>query len=207
MKISKITISNFRSIEKVDNLSLNAFNVFVGQNNHGKTNFFEAVEWFFTPSGNLEDICFMRDPTKEVCVELEFLGFQKALNLVTNDKQKKILSGIFETDDKIIIKRSSKYENSQDRQLFNPKTQKWENPLGRDTTWRQFLPTLEYVSTKKFLEDVAKYGKATPINRMLSAVLEKMLESDEQYGNFKKMFNELFVSFHPTGGLALHLFL
>ncbi|PIS15716.1 chromosome segregation protein SMC, partial [Candidatus Roizmanbacteria bacterium CG09_land_8_20_14_0_10_41_9] len=53
-------------------------------------------------------------------------------------------------------------------------------------------PTLEYVSTKKFLEDVAKYGKATPISKMFSAVLEKMLESDPQYSAFKKQFSELF---------------
>jgi recombinational DNA repair ATPase RecF len=192
MKITKITVKNFRSIEKVDNLNLNRFNVFIGQNNHGKTNFFEAIEWFFTPIGELLDIRFMRDPTKEINVEIEFSGFQKALNLITNDKQKKSLSEMFGTEDNITIKRSSTYENGDDRQLYNPKISTWENPLGRDTTWRQFLPTLEYVSTKKFLEDVAKYGKATPISKMLSAVMEKMLESDPQYSAFKKQFSELF---------------
>lgn len=192
MRITKITVKNFRSIENVDDLSIDSFNVFVGQNNHGKTNFFEAIEWFFTPLGDLLDICFMRDSTKEINVEIEFSGIQKAFNLITNDKQKKSLSDMFGTEDKITIRRNSKYENGDDRQLYNPKTSAWENPLGRDTTWRQFLPTLEYVSTKKFLEDVAKYGKATPISKMLSAVLEKMLESDPQYSAFRKQFSELF---------------
>ncbi len=192
MKISKITIRNFRSLEGVIDLNINAFNIFVGQNNHGKTNLFEAIEWFFLGSGNLEDICFLRDITKVISVELEFSGLQKALDFITNEKQKKCLSDMFKSNDQILIRRNSSYEKGEERQLFNPIKKAWENPLGRDSTWRQFLPTLEYVSTKKFLEDVAKYGKATPISRMLSAVLEVMLETDKQYGEFKKMFNELF---------------
>ena len=40
MRISNIKVENFRSIEWAD-LSPTAFNVLVGQNNHGKTNFFE----------------------------------------------------------------------------------------------------------------------------------------------------------------------
>lgn len=43
VRISKITICNFRSIEQAI-LAPSAFNVLVGQNNHGKTNFFEAIE-------------------------------------------------------------------------------------------------------------------------------------------------------------------
>lgn len=192
MKITNITIKNFRSIEDVIKLSLDSFNVFVGQNNHGKTNFFEAVEWFYTDSGSLEDICYLRDTTKEVTVEIEFSGLQKALDFVINEKQKKLLTEIFGTDDLIRIRRSSSFEVGKYRQLFSPKTNSWENPLGRDSTWAQFLPTLEYVSTRKFLEDVAKYGRATPISRMLSAVLETMLASDKKYAEFRKMFNELF---------------
>ncbi len=192
MFIKSLTIKNFRSIEKIENLSIDSFNVFVGQNNHGKTNLFEAIEWFFVGGGNIDDICFMRNISKKFSVEIEFVGLQNALKWIENDKQKKALSDIFGSEDNIILKRDCAYENGEDRQLFNPNTKKWENPMGRDTTWRQFLPILEYVSTKKFLEDVAKYGKTTPISRMLSSVLEKMLETDKSYMNFKKMFNELF---------------
>ena len=44
MKISKINITNFRSIERSE-FSVTDFNIFVGQNNCGKTNFFEAIEF------------------------------------------------------------------------------------------------------------------------------------------------------------------
>lgn len=192
MIISRISIKNFRSVEKIENLELVPFNVFVGQNNHGKTNIFEAIEWFFTGSGNLEEICFMRNLTKQVSVEVEFSGLLRGLELITNENQKKALSDIFGQNDHIIIRRDCSYENGEERQLFNPQTKKWENPLGRDSTWRQFLPTLEYINTKKSLEDVAKYGKTTPVSKILSSVLEEMLETDKKYSEFKEMFNELF---------------
>lgn len=42
MKISKIIVENYRSIKRVE-VEPNRFSIFIGQNNHGKTNFFEAV--------------------------------------------------------------------------------------------------------------------------------------------------------------------
>ena len=43
MRIKNIQIRNFRSIKHAEIESAD-FNVFVGQNNHGKTNIFEAIE-------------------------------------------------------------------------------------------------------------------------------------------------------------------
>ncbi|MBK8581564.1 MAG: AAA family ATPase [Flavobacteriales bacterium] len=38
MRISKVIVENYRSICRAE-IESSAFNVFVGQNNHGKTNF------------------------------------------------------------------------------------------------------------------------------------------------------------------------
>ena len=46
MKISRIKIENFRSIKSTEFVTSD-FNIFVGQNNCGKTNFFEAIEFFY----------------------------------------------------------------------------------------------------------------------------------------------------------------
>ena len=46
MKINKIRIKNFKSIED-EEIELTDFNTIVGQNNHGKTNLYEAIEWFY----------------------------------------------------------------------------------------------------------------------------------------------------------------
>lgn len=47
MKITEIKIDNFRSIKQTE-FTTTDFNIFVGQNNCGKTIFFEAVEFFLT---------------------------------------------------------------------------------------------------------------------------------------------------------------
>ena len=47
MIINRITIKNFRSIQTMNAMEVQIFNVLVGQNNHGKSNFFDALNWFF----------------------------------------------------------------------------------------------------------------------------------------------------------------
>ena len=44
MKIKSILVKNFKSIREAY-INTSSFNVFVGQNNHGKTNLFQAIEW------------------------------------------------------------------------------------------------------------------------------------------------------------------
>lgn len=55
MKISRFLIKNFRSIEEAS-FNCTDFNIFVGQNNAGKTNFFEAVDWFFNGTPKAKSI-------------------------------------------------------------------------------------------------------------------------------------------------------
>jgi Recombinational DNA repair ATPase (RecF pathway) len=74
MKISKIRIENFRSIESAV-FEPTDFNIYVGQNNCGKTNFFEAIEFFFNGIGrgvNINDLKFKREEDRELLVELTF---------------------------------------------------------------------------------------------------------------------------------------
>ena len=74
MKISRIIIKNFRSIQETT-VSPEAFNVFVGQNNHGKTNFIEAVQWFYSGGGDVSQIKNAEAPDdEEFLVELVFSG-------------------------------------------------------------------------------------------------------------------------------------
>ena len=87
MRITKLTIKNFRSIESADIVPAD-FNVFVGQNNHGKTNLFEAIEWFYNGTGDMKQICYLQDTNKEVSVELEFSGIQAGIEVVKNPKTK-----------------------------------------------------------------------------------------------------------------------
>ena len=68
MKISRVCVDNFRSIGNAE-FNCSNFNVFVGQNNAGKTNFFEAIEWFFnglSKNKSIKDLHPNRDTNKEI---------------------------------------------------------------------------------------------------------------------------------------------
>ncbi|WP_461101514.1 AAA family ATPase [Spirosoma koreense] len=46
MKINRLVIENFKSIERIELIEPNPFTVFVGPNGSGKSNIFEALEFF-----------------------------------------------------------------------------------------------------------------------------------------------------------------
>lgn len=69
MKIREMTIQNWRSIRSVT-LSAQDLMIFIGQNNHGKSNILSAILFFFGEIG-LDGLDFHRD-TKELSVEVMF---------------------------------------------------------------------------------------------------------------------------------------
>ena len=67
MKISKVEINNFKSIEKAS-FTASDFTVLIGQNNHGKTNVLSAIEWFYNGGGKLEEIVHRGKDKKAISV-------------------------------------------------------------------------------------------------------------------------------------------
>lgn len=193
MKIQKITIANFRSIKSAQ-ISVDNFNVFVGQNNHGKTNFFEAIDWFYTGKGDIEKIRFGRDGSDEVCVEIEFSEIQDGIEKMKNEKNKTAIMNLLGESDTVRVKRTSLEPKT--RKIFDMKTNDWlaKNPTGFDSAFNDFLPKFEYVNTKIDPLAMTKYGKNTPIANMLSGVLTTILEENEQYASFREQFDKLFTS-------------
>ncbi len=191
MKISRIKIENFRSIKSTE-FTTNNFNIVVGQNNCGKTNFFEAVEFFFNGAGRgglSNDLKFKRQADLEILVEIEFSGARDGADKMQHEGNKtKILNALGGSD---IVTLTRKSTNPKKRQIFvngaevNPGT-------GFDAALNDFLPKFEYINTKQYYDSVAKYGKTTPIGIMLSGVLSAIIESNEQYLEFQAKFRELF---------------
>lgn len=193
MKISKITIDNFRSIKHAE-ITADKFNVFVGQNNHGKTNFFEAIDWFYGAKGDIDKIRFMRDGDAEVCVEIEFSEIQDGISKMKNEKNKTTIKNLLGDNDTVRVKRMS--SDSKTRKIFDVNKNEWlaKNPTGFDSAFNDFLPKFEYVSTQINPMEVAKYGKNTPIANMLSGVLSTILEQNKEYAAFREQFEKLFTA-------------
>lgn len=192
MRVSKIIIKNFRSIKEAEVVPDN-FNIFVGQNNHGKTNLFEAIDWFFTglkKGENIEDIRFGRTGTDEISVEIEFVEAKSGVERMKNQANKTKMGEVLGDSDSIVVKRSS--ADPKKRMIFA--NGKWleKQPTGFDNALNDFLPRFEYVDTRKYFEDVAKFTKTSPVGVMLSGVLTTILEKSIQYQDFHKKFEEVF---------------
>jgi len=193
MKIKSITVSNFRSIEHVS-FNVSDFNIFIGQNNCGKTNFFEAIEFFYNGIGSKVDINTLktkREATREIIVSIVFIGCQEGLSKMQNERNKTALSRAIEENDEITIVRNS--IDVKKRTLFI-NGEEIRPGTGFDTALNDFLPKFEYVNTKQYYDSVAKYAAKTPMGVMLSGVLSEIVQSNEQYRNFQNTFSELFTS-------------
>jgi AAA15 family ATPase/GTPase len=202
MKINYIKINNFRSIKEAE-ITPSSFNIFVGQNNHGKTNFFEAIEWFYIGKGDLDNIRFGRSGSDEISVEIEFSEIQDGIEKMRNEKNKTTIRDRFGSYETIKIKRTSILPKV--RQIYNQEKQEWveKNPTGFDSAFNDFLPSFEYVSTQIKPMDMLKYGKTTPIGNMLAGVLSVILTKDPAYSRFKEEFDKLFTN--PESQMRLEL--
>jgi putative ATP-dependent endonuclease of OLD family len=195
MFIQKITIQNFRSIQNLENIDFKTFNILVGQNNHGKTNFFDALNWFFNGFArgeSKENLIFATSQTENILIEITFVGLQNAIESMSNTSKKTALQKIFGEIDEIKIRRTTEFEGGKKRQLFNRTKSGWENTMGADGTWNDLLPQLEYIHTKVTLDDIGGYRSKSPISEMLSGVLTSIIETDQKYVELKDKFKELF---------------
>ena len=190
MKIDKIYIEHYRSIENLQ-IEPNQFNVFVGQNNHGKTNFFEALEWFFVGTRKNEpflDICHLKNQSKNPRVRITFSGVQGAADMMRHEANKTKIKNVISASDVVTIER---YGNEKQRS-FEVDGKKVSTGTGFDAALNDFLPKWEYVNARKFFDEVGKFGKSTPVGIMLAGVLEAILEGDQKYKDFQAKFQELF---------------
>lgn len=195
MVIKEIKIENFRSIKQAS-LDLGMFNIQVGQNNHGKTNYFEAIRWFFNGFVTRErkdDIIFKNLPG-EVTVEITFTGLQDAIENMSNATKKTALQNIFSNgEDEISIHRTTSVNDGKKRELRKPDGN-WHDPMGADSTWGDLLPKLEYVDTQVRANEINGYTKKSPITEMLAGILGAIIEGDRDYQEFTQKFEQLFGS-------------
>lgn len=191
MKIKRISIENFRSIKQA-NILVSDFNIFVGQNNCGKTNLFEALEFFFNGyKGDIRELIFKRSSDLEMSVEIEFSDIQDGLSKMQNEKNRATLSGKLGDADIACLRRSSK--DIKKRKLYIDGNEVVPG-TGFDAALNDFLPKFEYITTKQYYDSVAKYSKTTPIGAMLSNVLAAILQTNQQYKEFQEKFSALFES-------------
>jgi predicted ATPase len=86
MKIKRVVIENFKSIERIELVEPNPFTVFVGPNGSGKSTVFEALEFvnirrklpegFYSLFGGPENLQRRQSPNAKLLLEFEFDDFK-----------------------------------------------------------------------------------------------------------------------------------
>lgn len=195
MKITKIVIRNFRSIEYAE-LSPTEFNVLVGQNNHGKTNTLEAIDWFYNDSGAYDQIHRKGSSSDSVLIEITFDDFKSGLEKMKNEKNRATIEKKMAGQETVTIRRIIEPSESKksERKIFDTETKDYvSHGTGFDRALNDLLPTLEFVKTDLNAKDVVKYGRTTQIGKMLGQVVNEILAGgDERYEKFLAEFIELF---------------
>src|ERR1019366_5549555 len=72
MRLSKISITNYRSIKSVANLRIEPLQAFVGENDSGKSNILRALDCFLGAGASGIERDDFNEPEKPVIIEAEF---------------------------------------------------------------------------------------------------------------------------------------
>lgn len=91
MKVSRLTVKNYRNIDFLEFFPNDEMNVLWGENAQGKTNILEAI-WLFTGAKSFrsaKDQEFIKIGTKEALISLDFIGEGIEKNAEISFKEKK----------------------------------------------------------------------------------------------------------------------
>lgn len=139
MKIKRLVIENFKSIERIELVEPNPFTVFVGPNGSGKSNIFEALEFFNlsakTNRGTVESLFggteyFLNRKGSSEPIQIEFeLEKSTTIRLIqrpnANNQQEYSISGTkwgegkFEETEQLVANFSRLFVGREDKQKLN----------------------------------------------------------------------------------------
>ncbi|MEH6695002.1 MAG: AAA family ATPase [Hyphomonas sp.] len=74
MRLSKLTVKNFRSIKSAEGIRIEPLQAFVGENNAGKSNFLKAINCFLNSGTGGVGTSDFNNPESEIEIEAEFSG-------------------------------------------------------------------------------------------------------------------------------------
>lgn len=191
MKIKTIEINNWRSINNVK-IDFENLMIFIGQNNHGKSNILSSILFFFGEL-NISEQDF-KEGENELFVEITF----DDLDEIDKNTFKKYLTNedIFKVRKTVIRGESAKYQGW----LETPELDWLKKDLASNFTKRseceklplkQFLPTSGKISKDSFIKAQEKYILANKENIKFNYELETTHFLG--YANVAKgMFGEVF---------------
>ena len=203
MFIKSICLSNFKGFIG-DNHQINfkipdgttlgsGLNIFVGENNSGKSSIFEAVDFLRNGiKGEIDRIRSKREDNTQqdhACIELTFFGdIQNSINhFVQSNKQAAFTSSI--TSNNELRARRSTLDCKQ-LDLWNENSQEYSNPSGIDAPFKKLFET-NFIWADTNPNDEATFGATTLCGMLLKEIAQAHITTSE-YREFQDSFNSVF---------------
>lgn len=205
MFIRRINIKNFKCFDdNFKELEFNTpngnlgsgLNIFVGENNCGKSTIFEAISFLRDGTKkSLDDIKNKKStPDDNVCVELMFSG-DKIENIIDDFSQenkkdtfKKYIYKDGNGDNCLKLFRSS--EKIKEIKLWDNDKLEFKNEAGIDAPIKKLFE-INIVSLDLDPSDEVSYGSTTTCGNLLKEIV-KNFEFTDSYKTFSEVFNETF---------------
>jgi hypothetical protein len=186
MRISRLKVSRYRSLEEVD-IDLQELNTFTGKNNHGKTNLFGAIEWLYNARESPPELYFLQDKTKPITVTLHYQDVSAADLATLTDTHRSRIEGLLAGETEFAVTKSS----SDHKRAYVVQGINRGNPTGIEAAMSPFLPRLEYIKSDTKLEDITQYKTTSPVAAMLADLMETWA-AGEEYAKFDEQVHKIF---------------
>jgi hypothetical protein len=203
MFIKSICLSNFKGFIG-ENHQINfkipdgttpgsGLNIFVGENNSGKSSIFEAVDFLRNGiKGEIDRIRSKRENNTQpehACIELTFCGdIENSVNyFVQSNKQTAFINSI--TSNNELRARRSTVDCKQ-LDLWNENSQGYSNPSGIDAPFKKLFET-NFIWADTNPSDEAAFGSTTLCGLLLKEIAQAQITTSE-YRDFQDSFNSVF---------------
>ena len=171
-------------------------NIFIGENNSGKSSIFEAIN--FLRNGIKEDEAYrikskLADGTQpnEACVELAFCGnIKNAITYFVQDNKRAAFTNAINNEENLKAKRNTVSCKKLD--LWDNKSQNYSNPTGIDAPFKALFET-NFIWADTNPNDEATFGSTTLCGLLLKEIAQAHINSAE-YQTFRDSFNQVFNS-------------
>ncbi len=205
MYIKNIKLNNFKCFqgEYICNFCIpdgktlgSGLNVFVGENNSGKSSLMEAI-YFVRNKGKKDVKCIESSEGDEFYIEQTFVGDIENVvnNFVQDNKKETFKRRIYEENNEKLFTVKRNFEDDEEikKILFlNKDTGEYKNESGIDGPFQSFFQ-ISNIWAKTNPEKESKFGSSTVCGNLLSDISEKFkIDHEEQYKKFLQIFTETF---------------
>jgi len=204
MFIKEILVKNFKCFKDTTRITFNyptnsikgsGLNVFVGENNSGKSTIFEAID--FLRNNTRKDLSIVKNKNsdeQEMFVEITFVGnVRETINNFAQENKKKIFEKyIYICGNEECLKLRRALDDIKEIRLWNDNKQSFINESGIDAPLKKIFE-INFIWADTNPNDEASFGATTICGNLLKEIIKDFAEKDG-YKNFRESFNKTFNS-------------